>query len=243
MTLAALVTWLITAGAGLYLLTIWLIEYDREFQSAAATRLPVPVISTHALLAVSGLAIWGVYLVTDRPRLAWAAASILVVVAILGFTLAARWIRVYRAYAAPVGSPGDGHSPGRDTRCGQRVHRPAGTAFSAAGGDRPRSVRHGHACPGAADRPGRGRKLNGLNAEGVRGRHPAAHLSQCHRSHRSHRRGTLKRTLSPPPRPAGSHRRPAPCPEGRAGQPAGPAPLCTQRTRRDDGRQHRGQLG
>lgn len=101
MTLAALVTWLITAGAGLYLLTIWLIEYDHEFQSAAATRLPVPVISTHALLAVSGLAIWGVYLITDRPRLAWAAASILVVVAILGFTMAARWIRVYRAYAAP----------------------------------------------------------------------------------------------------------------------------------------------
>ena len=44
-SLAALFTWIVTAGAGLYLLTIWLIEYDRDFQSAAATRLPVPVIS------------------------------------------------------------------------------------------------------------------------------------------------------------------------------------------------------
>src|SRR5258708_39286767 len=51
-------TWLITASAGLYLLAIWLIEYDREFQSAAATRLPVPVISAHVLLAVGGLAVW-----------------------------------------------------------------------------------------------------------------------------------------------------------------------------------------
>jgi len=37
------------------LLAIWLIEYDREFQRAAATRLPVPVIFLHAVLAVGGL--------------------------------------------------------------------------------------------------------------------------------------------------------------------------------------------
>jgi hypothetical protein len=98
MSLAALLTWIITAGAGLYLLTIWLIEYDREFQSAAATRLPVPVISAHALLAVAGLVVWGAYLITDTPRLALAAAAIVVVVAALGLTMAVRWFRVYRAH-------------------------------------------------------------------------------------------------------------------------------------------------
>ena len=46
MSLAALFSWLITVSGGLYLLIIWLIEYDHEFQSGAATRLPVPVIST-----------------------------------------------------------------------------------------------------------------------------------------------------------------------------------------------------
>jgi hypothetical protein len=40
---------------GLYLLTIGLIEYDHEFQAGAATRLPVPVIAAHALLAIIGL--------------------------------------------------------------------------------------------------------------------------------------------------------------------------------------------
>jgi len=100
MSLAALLTWLITAGGGLLLLTIWLIEYDREFQSAAATRLPVPVISAHALLAVAGLVAWVGYLITDAPRLAWAAAVTLAVVAILGLTLAARWVSVYRRHDA-----------------------------------------------------------------------------------------------------------------------------------------------
>ena len=100
MSLAALFTWIVTASAGLYLLTIWLIEYDSEFQSAAATRLPVPVISAHALLAVAGLVVWAGYLITDTPRLAYAAALTLVVVATLGLIMAARWIRVYRAHDA-----------------------------------------------------------------------------------------------------------------------------------------------
>jgi hypothetical protein len=105
MTLAALVTWFITVGGGLYLLTIWLIEYDVEFQSAAATRLPVPVISAHALLAISGLAVWGLYLLTDTPRLAWAATFILAAVALLGITMAVRWVGVYRANEAPSAAP------------------------------------------------------------------------------------------------------------------------------------------
>ena len=101
MALVALVAWLCTVSVGLYLLAIWLIEYDREFQSAAATRLPVPVIGTHALLAFGGLAVWALYLITDAVRLAWVAAATLGVVATLGLTMAARWIGVRRAHEAP----------------------------------------------------------------------------------------------------------------------------------------------
>jgi hypothetical protein len=111
MSLAALLAWLITATAGLYLLTIWLIEYDSELQAVAATRLPVPVISTHGLLAVTGLAVWGVYLLTDASRLAWTALLILGVVAVLGFTMAARWITVYRAHAASTVRRSRGSGP------------------------------------------------------------------------------------------------------------------------------------
>lgn len=53
MRVAALFAWMVTISAGLILLIIWIIEYDPEFQSAAATRLPVPVISVHACWACS----------------------------------------------------------------------------------------------------------------------------------------------------------------------------------------------
>src|ERR1700744_4859448 len=100
MSTAALVAWIATVLVGLVLLVIWLMEYDREFQSAAATRLPVPVISAHALLGIGGLLVWGLYLADDEERLGWATVADLGVVALLGLVMAARWVSVYRAYAA-----------------------------------------------------------------------------------------------------------------------------------------------
>jgi hypothetical protein len=96
--LYALYAWIATVLVGLLLLIIWLMEYDRDFQSAAATRLPVPVISTHALLGLGGLALWGFYLVTDADSLTLPAVVDLGIVALLGLIMAARWIQVFRAY-------------------------------------------------------------------------------------------------------------------------------------------------
>lgn len=101
MSVAALFTWMVTIFGGLILFVIWIIEYDREFQSAAKTRLPVPVISAHALLGMGGMELWIGYLLLDEERLAWAAVAALGAVALLGLTMAARWIRVYRAIPAP----------------------------------------------------------------------------------------------------------------------------------------------
>src|SRR5690348_17856621 len=97
MSVVALFTWMVTILAGLVLLIIWIIEYDPEFQSATATRLPVPVISAHALLGLGGLMLWIGYLVEDQQQLAWATVATLVTVAALCLTMAVRWIRVYRA--------------------------------------------------------------------------------------------------------------------------------------------------
>lgn len=98
----ALLTWVVTALGGLFLLAIWLIEYDPDFQRAAATRLPVPVISGHAMLAIGGLATWVTYLITDNDQFAWATLVILAVVVTLGMTLATRWVAVYRSTAKPA---------------------------------------------------------------------------------------------------------------------------------------------
>lgn len=101
LSVVALFTWMATVLAGLVLLIIWIIEYDPEFQSATATRLPVPVISLHAFLGLSGLMLWVSYLLLGQRRLAWATVCILGAVAVLGLVMAARWLGVYRQVAAP----------------------------------------------------------------------------------------------------------------------------------------------
>jgi hypothetical protein len=98
----ALLTWVVTALGGLFLLAIWLIEYDPDVQRAAATRLPVPVISGHATLAICGLIVWVTYLITGNDQFAWATLAILAVVTSLGVTMAARWVVVYRSSAKPA---------------------------------------------------------------------------------------------------------------------------------------------
>jgi hypothetical protein len=102
MSLFALATWIIAAAGGLYLLSIWLIEYDKEFQAAAATRLPPQVLAGHVLLALGGLAVWITYLIYDADRLVWVALVALVLAATLGLVMAVRWIGVYRAGRAAV---------------------------------------------------------------------------------------------------------------------------------------------
>jgi len=98
MSAASLFAWIATVLVGLLLLVIWLMEYDPQFQSTAATRLPIPVISTHALLGMAGLVLWGAYLLADEDRLAYATLVDLGIAAALGLTMAVRWIGVYRTY-------------------------------------------------------------------------------------------------------------------------------------------------
>lgn len=106
MSAASLFTWIATVLVGLMLLVIWLMEYDPQFQGAAATRLPIPVISTHALLGMAGLLLWGAYLLADEDRLAYATMADLGIAVALGLTMAGRWIRVYRTYSRPAAHDG-----------------------------------------------------------------------------------------------------------------------------------------
>jgi hypothetical protein len=115
MSAASLFAWIATVLVGLMLLVIWLMEYDPQFQSAAATRLPIPVISTHALLGMAGLVLWGAYLLADQDRLAYATIADLGIAVALGLTMVGRWVRVYRTY---------GRSPRHDAAASQVVTAP-----------------------------------------------------------------------------------------------------------------------
>jgi hypothetical protein len=98
MAVLALIFWSATALGGLYLLAIWLIEYDPGFQHAVPTRLPVLVITGHVLFAVVGLLSWVIYLITDKDIYSWTSVGALAAIATLGFTMAIRWIGVYRTW-------------------------------------------------------------------------------------------------------------------------------------------------
>jgi hypothetical protein len=91
-----------TVSAGLYLLAIWLIEYDISAPGGTVSKPPRTVISGHGLLAFSGLLVWIGYLIVDRDMLAWIALATLVAVIVLGPTMLGRWILVRRALAGPA---------------------------------------------------------------------------------------------------------------------------------------------
>jgi hypothetical protein len=97
---AALITWVLTAGGGFVLLAIWLVRGGMRQQGEGGNRIRPPLIMSHFLLAAGGLVLWIVYLVDSKKTLAWIAFAALLVVALLGFTMFAIWLRRRQARGA-----------------------------------------------------------------------------------------------------------------------------------------------
>jgi uncharacterized membrane protein len=112
---AALVAWLLTAGLGSVLFGIWFVRGGVAQQGRAGRRRIRPqLLFTHLGLAVAGLIVWIVYLVTARDELAWAALGALGVVAALGARMLAVWFGERReAVAGSTGAqrPAESHFP------------------------------------------------------------------------------------------------------------------------------------
>ncbi|GAA0976720.1 hypothetical protein GCM10009555_036720 [Acrocarpospora macrocephala] len=92
MPLVALAAWLLAAIVGIYLLFIWLGGGGFRRQATKVTRFPTTLIFSHPLLAVTGLGLWGAFLITGQHWYAWVAFFVLTVVALLGFTMFTRWL-------------------------------------------------------------------------------------------------------------------------------------------------------
>src|SRR5215203_4688018 len=73
MPIAALVTWIITALIGSFMLIRWVSRGGLRRQGAAATHFPPARVFTHFGLAAAGLILWISYLVTGSSVLAWIA--------------------------------------------------------------------------------------------------------------------------------------------------------------------------
>lgn len=97
MAIAALITWVITAGFGFFMLLRWVRRGGLRRSGEATTHFPPARVFTHFGLAAAGLVVWVVYVVTGRPMLAWIAFADLVLVAVLGGLLVRRWTMDGRA--------------------------------------------------------------------------------------------------------------------------------------------------
>ncbi|HEY6835678.1 MAG TPA: hypothetical protein VI142_04325 [Gaiellaceae bacterium] len=107
---AALIAWVITAGVGFVLLSMWLSRGG--MRQRAGGRIRPPLILGHFLLAATGLVLWIVYIAADNDTLAWIGFALLLVVALLGFTMFAMWLQQRQRAGAEGGDkPAEQHFP------------------------------------------------------------------------------------------------------------------------------------
>lgn len=99
---AALITWVVTAGGGFVLLAVWL--KSGGMQQRAKGRIRPAFILGHFALAAGGLVLWIVYLAVNSNTLAWIAFALLVVVALIGFTMFGIWLSQRQRREAAVGA-------------------------------------------------------------------------------------------------------------------------------------------
>ena len=152
MNIAALVAWILTAAGGFVMLAKWISHGG--VRSPGTSRFPPGLIFSHFGLAAAGLVLWIIYLINDEDILAWVAFALLVVVALLGFTMLVRWLPGYRARATvAAGDGGAGRPAPRDGRATRRAALPRGR------GRRPRRAGRRHRRAGAARRARGGRQL------------------------------------------------------------------------------------
>jgi hypothetical protein len=116
---AALVTWVVTAGFGFFMLATWARAGGVRTDAGEGSHFPQPVVFGHFLLAAAGLVVWIIYLATDSGGLAWVALAMLVVVAGAGDLLVVRWLRDRRG--GPPATSGAASGGGTTTRTSSPV--------------------------------------------------------------------------------------------------------------------------
>jgi hypothetical protein len=91
MRTATLVSWLITASLGAFMLRTWLSRGGLRRERAKQGGLPPQLIFGHATAAVTGLLIWAAFLASGIRPLAWAAVGLLMAAIGLGLCTVTLW--------------------------------------------------------------------------------------------------------------------------------------------------------
>ena len=112
---ATLVSWLITASLGAFMLRTWLARGGLHRERARPGGLPPQLIFGHATAAITGLLVWAAFLVSGVRPLAWAAVGLLMAAIGLGLCTVTLWTpSPARKPSLPAGLRGADRLSGRD---------------------------------------------------------------------------------------------------------------------------------
>jgi len=119
MRAAALISWLVTASLGAFMLRTWLARGGLGSERAKAGGLPPQLIFGHAAAALTGLLVWVAFVASGARPLAWAAVALLMVAVGLGLCTVTLWTPYparkpgeRREPSATDAAPGAGDAPG-----------------------------------------------------------------------------------------------------------------------------------
>jgi hypothetical protein len=135
-----LITWLIDAGSGGYMLRTWIARGGLRRQRAS-DRLAPRVVFGHFGMASTGLLVWLSYLATDWIVLAWLAVGLLMLVIGLGVSTVTVWtpFPAHREGAQPpgwgAGEAGPEAGPRTGMGAGPGAADPAASRFAASAED------------------------------------------------------------------------------------------------------------
>jgi hypothetical protein len=90
MSVAATIFWVLTAGVGTYMVTIWR-RHGGLSGDSASTHFPPARVFGHLGLALAGLVVWVAFLATSASGWAWIALAAAALAAVLGVLLVRRW--------------------------------------------------------------------------------------------------------------------------------------------------------
>jgi hypothetical protein len=100
MRIATLITWLLTASLGGFMLRTWVARGGLRRERARAGGLPPQLIFGHATLAITGLVLWGCFMASGVRGLAWAAIACVMVAVGLGLSTVTLWTPYPTVYPA-----------------------------------------------------------------------------------------------------------------------------------------------
>ena len=106
MRAATLISWLVTASLGAFMLRTWLARGGLGRERAKTGGLPPQLIFGHAATALTGLLVWVAFVASGARPLAWAAVALLMVAVGLGLCTVTLWTPY------PARKPGERREPG-----------------------------------------------------------------------------------------------------------------------------------